>query len=372
MSFENISWLKIIVISSFVFLFIIILVYILSIFFKIPEQIKKRFSAKHLYLLLFIFPIFYLIYFNFIYNEADPNSYIISGPKSLDYLEKVSLILIGSGIFSATSKYINNLVIFKEHFEDVIMSEKFEKLITNKLASVPFSDEHLSQLENIHKVWEKITLFKYEQKFPELMNKLRKNLKNGLIDENELNSYYKNFKLQINIKLLENDIVQINEISSSTLIPKSEEDIPVDFWVSTNTKDKNNIYAKFISEKTKVNGKKFEDSINGKLELKESNDGENHVKHYKFNLKGSSEYHLEREVEMTQYLIKDRLYGFTISKVVDDISVHIQCCDKLDVFFTSVDEKEFREDNHILPGISYINRDVILPGDVFYLFIFKK
>lgn len=365
---ENYSWTKILLILVFAILFLIIVFYILSLFIKIPNQIKEKFTTKHVYLLLFIFPIFYLVYFHLIYNKDNPDTYIISGPETLKYLYQISLILVGSGIFSATSKYINNLVVFKEHFEKVIMSDKFKKLITEKLTSIPFSDEHLSQVDDIHKMWKKITLFRYQQVFPELMNKLEKKLINDLLTE--INSYYKNFKIQINIELIEPNVIKINEITSVTLIPKSTEDIPVNFWIST--KDDGDIYSKFIPEKTKINGKNFDIATEKDIELTESTEDGMNVKHYKFNLKDCSEYHIEREIELTQNLDVDRLYTFASAKVIDDISIHIQYCDKLNVFFSGICNNKFRTDNLLLPGKAYINRDVLLPGDVFNLFILKK
>lgn len=369
----QINWTKILVVSSFIILFIIILFYILSILFKIPEKIKKKFSSKHIYLILFIFPAFYLIYYHFIYDETDPNTYIISGPETITYLGRISQILIGAGIFSATSKYINSLVIFKEQFEKIIMSEKFDKLLSDKLTVLTFSNEHLSKLNNLQENWKTLTLCKYQQKFPELMTKLNRNIENELFIENNLNCYYKNFRIQVNFELLDNDFVKITELTSCTVIPKSSDKVPIEFWMSTNKDDDEKTYSKFIPKETKINGIEFNEYIDDKdLIEKTSSINDFDVKHYTFFLNGKTEYHIERKIEMVQNLKEDRLYGFASNKIIDDISVHLQYCDKLNVFFSSIGKNIFNKDNQLLNGQSYINRDVLLPGEKFNVFIYKK
>jgi hypothetical protein len=56
------------------------------------------------------------------------------------------------------------------------------------------------------------------------------------------------------------------------------------------------------------------------------------------------------------------------------MSINLKHDEKLDLFFSSVGKNTFNIENHIRSedSISYINRDLLLPGEKFKVFIFKK
>lgn len=366
------NFLNILIIFCLFILSIVIVVYVIDKLLKLIPYLKKTFNliVKYNYLILMPFPVLYLIYYhNFWKGGTDPSVQFL-GTETAEYLKQLSIIFFSGGIFSATVKLINSLVIFKKHFKDIIISKEFDEILTKKLDILTFSNDHLLKQNNLDDIWKKVTLCKYEQKFPELMNKLKNNLENELFFENNLTCYYKNFRTQINLELLDNNVVKITEISSFSIVSNSVETFSIDFWISSNSVDEGDIYTKIVPEKCRINGMLFEDK------LKEVDPAEKvpakTIKSYQFELNGNTEYHIERSVEMTQNITDDRVFSFSSSRIIDDMSIHIQYCDKLDVFFSSVGKNYFQPDNQILNGKSYINRDVLLPGEKFKIFIFKK
>ena len=112
-----------------------------------------------------------------------------------------------------------------------------------------------------------------------------------------------------------------------------------------------------------------EDFFNDSNPIKE---GEYFKKIFKHQLVGKKEYHIDRCIEMKQKLHEDRMYSFSSSKIIDDIYINLVTCDKLNIFFSPVDKNVFVKDNIDFAGTNFANRDVLMPGEKFKVFIFKK
>jgi len=66
------------------------------------------------------------------------------------------------------------------------------------------------------------------------------------------------------------------------------------------------------------------------------------------------------------------MYSFSSSKIIDDIYINLVTCEKLNIFFSPVDKNVFVKDNIEFTGTNFANRDVLMPGEKFKVFIFKK
>lgn len=358
----------------FIFSMIVVLYAVLGIVKILPilRSAAIQFS-QYIYLFLIPAPLFYLFYYYVFYEEGVPETYLLESQEITNYLRDVSLIVFTGGIFSAAVKLINSLVIFRKNFERIIMSEKFDEMLTNKLELLTFSNEHLSKLNNLEGNWKKLTLCKYEQRFPELMNKLRNNLENELFQENNLTCYYKHFDIRVKIELLKGHLIRITELASFTIVPNSNQKIDIKFWVSSVEEDNEEVYTKLLPEKTEINGTLIENKIKELENLeRETHSVNNFRKNFEFTLEGETEYHIERGIEMAQDLRSDRLYSFSSSKIIDDISVEFEIDDALDIFFSTVGKNKFTKNNKHGNSLGYYNRDVLLPGEKFNVFIFKK
>lgn len=321
-----------------------------------------------MYLFLIPFPLCYLIFYYQVYDSG-VNTNI--SKEVAEYLEKVSIYFFSAGIFSATFKLINSLVVFKNHFKDIIISTEFDEVLTKKLEVLALSDDYLLQRSDLKEIWSRVTLCKYEQRFPQLKEAIREKMENDLFHENSLSYYYKNFRTQINYELLEDNIVKITEISSFTIISNSSDPIVMDFWISTddiNNANEGKIYTKYIAEKCRMDGIS--------LDIKEVDTNiVNGIKLYKtFNaeLKGKKEYEIERSIEMTQNIDVDRVFSFSSDRIIDNFTLKINPCKKLNIFFSPVGKNKFNLDNQIHEGQSYVSREILLPGEKFQTFIYKK
>lgn len=367
------------------FFAITIIIYFARKYFAILGHIWEilKLVFNYFYVVLIPIPIIYLMYYYLFFDAEKADTYIFNSIDLIKDLKNLSFWFFTAGAFSAATKIISNLNIFKTQFENIILSEKFsnkfkeillsndfESQLTKNFEILTFSQENLNKQPNLDKIWKDVTLCKYEKHFPQLMEKLRDKIENDLFAENNLSYYYKNLRLQVKFELLEDDIVKVTETSSSTLISNTDSEIDIEFFVTSHESDSEHIYTKIIPSKTKINGEVFEDDFfNDSNPIKE---GEYFKKIFKHQLHGKKEYHIDRCIEMKQKLHDDRMYSFSSSKIIDDIYINLVTCDKLNIFFSAVDKNTFVQDNIEFTGTNFANRDVLMPGEKFKVFIFKK
>jgi hypothetical protein len=334
---------------------------------------KKLFEGalNNLYLILLFLSIsYFVLYTILIFNKEYLGSWE-NKDYWLEFFKNIALIVFSAGIFTSSLKYLQYIKVFEKEFERILLSQTFHSKIKESVESITYSNEHLLKQSDLDKIWKRVTLSKYKQRFPELMNQLTKNLENELFEENNLVCYYKNFQMNVNFELLKNNLVKITERSHFSVVSNSEEEVKIIFWVSSANKgNENGCYTKIIPENTKIDGKIFD--INSFNSLEEISENGIYIKKFEFILSGKSTYHIERCVEMTQNLNDDRVYSFSSSKIIDDLTVNIQYCSDLNVYFSKVGKNTFNNIGNYSNGISLSNRDVLLPGEKFKVFIYKK
>lgn len=334
---------------------------------KLREPLKKNY-----FIILLLFPSFYLIYYYVFYlPQKDTSSSLMVRPETADYLLNASLTFLGTGVAATALKWLNNLAFFKKQFSEIIKSEDFSNVLSEKMKELAMSGDYLLQRNDLEEIWKRVSLCKYEQKFPELGAEIQKKIENEFYVEKSLDYYYKNFRMQINLSL-EGDIVKVVEISSFTIIAHSEDEIIVNFGTTSPVPDSDGIYAKLNEDNCKYDGKKLE-LITHKHKNENNEDDPLNV-HFTAKLKGQKRYVIERQIEMTQDLKDDRTYSFASSRIIEDLAINIKLDEKLDIFFSPVGKNNFPLDNQVrgANSIGYISRDLLLPGEKFKVFIFKK
>lgn len=361
-------------------LVLIITLLLLVIFYynkleKIKIYLLKILSVinTNLYLFLLPFPIIYLLFYYFYYlpnvglfkNDIEQTPFFCR-EEIVDYLKSISIIFFSGGIFSATVKLINNLIVFKKNFQRVILSDEFDYLLKDKFQILALSDNFLLNRTDIQDIWSRVTTCQFQQAFPELKDSIIKKLENDFFNDKMLTYYYNNFRIQINLDLLENDIVKITEVSNFEVKSRTNESVYIDFKISSSNKDNDSIYTKLIKEDCKLNNNEMVLS-----EITTINDNKN-IKTFNAVLQGNTSYIVERKVEMTQDLNDDRVFSFSSSIIIDNMTVDIKLCDKLNMFFSVVGKNKFSNDNHLGDKNTRICRDVMLPGEKFKIFIYKK
>lgn len=350
---------------------IFVIVYLVRKYLKILPTVwaTLKLVFDYFYLVLIPIPVFYLIYYFLFFNKDKQETYIFNSAELIFDLKNLSYWFFTAGVFSASSKLLSNLVIFKKQFNKVIMSKEFDDLLGRKLEVLTFSHDSLSKQSNLDEIWKRVTLCKYEKSFPYLMQKLNKNLENELFEENNLSAYYKNLRLQVKFELLENDIIKITEVSNCTVVTNSDNRTEIKFFLRSNSQDEKNIFTKIEPTQTKIDGVAFD--LEKFENIQAVRDGDSFVKTYNHTLQGKTEYNIERYIVMQQKLSVDRIYSFSSSKIIDGMHINLQYCSKLQVEFSSVGKNNFTDDNIKLDGICLTNRDVLMPGEKFKVFVFK-
>ena len=334
----------------------------------------KNFLGENLYLILLGYAFLYLIFYTFYYFNNDFNCFLKEYDNYIEYLKALSLFAFTGGIFTVALKYIQYLKVFENEFDRIVDSPKFNEKLEATISGITFSEPFLNKQTDLNEIWKKVTLSKYKNEFPELYDKIEKNIINELFQDNSLTKYYKNVQISYELELVDDYEIKVKEFSSFTIIRNNTKSFSWDFFVSfvrdfsEEVKTETNLLN---VERTKVDGKEID--IN---KCKILNEEENEFytrKKYSYELKGKNEYHIERCFEFSQKLNEDRIISFSSSHVIDDLSVFIKKCDKLEVVFDPVGKNKFYK-NEIFSGarLSYINRDVFLPGEKYKLFVFKK
>lgn len=332
----------------------------------------KTILRKNYFIIFLFFPIFYLIYYYAFYLTTDDHSsFFWLRSEAAEFLQNASLGFLVTGTSIGALKWLNNLAFFKKQFTEIIKSKDFSNVLSEKMKELALSDDYLLQRNDLEEIWKRVSLCKYEQKFPELGPEIKKKIENDLYVEKSLDYYYKNFRMQINLSL-EGDIVKVVEISSFTIISHSEDSIEVNFGTTSPVDDSDGIYAKLIDENCKCDGEKLILTTEKHKNDKGEDDPKN--THFTAILKGSKKYIIERQIEMTQDLKDDRVYSFASTRIIEDLSINIKLDKSLSIFFSPVGKNIFHLDNHITSpnSIGYINRDLLLPGEKFKAFIYKK
>lgn len=363
------AFLNIVLIILLFLVIIVVMVFIVDKTIKFWPTLKEgaEIIIKYMYLFLIPFPLCYLLFYYYVYDAGQNTNIELA---TAEYLEKISIYFFSAGIFSATFKLINSLVVFKNHFKSIIISKEFDEVLTNKLEVLALSDEYLLKRSDLKDIWARVTLCKYEQRFPQLKEAIREKMENDLFHENNLSYYYKNFRTQINYELITDTIVKITEISNFTIVANSTDSILMDFWISTDdvtSSAEEKIYTKYIPEKCKMNGvgldiKEVQNNKSSNLKF---------FKTYNAELKGKTDYEIERSIEMTQDLEKDRVFSFSSDRIIDGLTIKLNPCKNLNIFFSPSGKNIFNLDNQIHDGQSYISREILLSGEKFQTFIYK-
>lgn len=365
-----------------VILSMVILIAAVALIFYAADQALKHSSLfhglkgwmkKNYFLILIAFPLFYLIYhytFYLPYHSADARSVWLQ-EDTAEMLWSASITFLVTGTVTAALKWLNNLAFFKKQFSDLIRSDDFSTVLSEKMKELALSDEYLLARNDLEEIWTRVTVCKYQQKFPELTEEIQKKIENDLFLEQSLSYYYKNFRLQINFSI-EDNIVKITEISSFTVISHTTEKIEINFGTTSPVVDEGEIYTRFIPEGCKCDGMPLMLSTGDGQNIGNNNIVSDVI--FKAPLEGSKKYIIERQVEMTQNINDDRVFTFSSSRIIEDLSLNLKYDDKLNLFFSPVGKNVFHKDNQLrsLESQSYISRDLLLPGEKFKIFIFKK
>lgn len=285
---------------------------------------------------------------------------------NFSFIKELSVVIFSAGVFTTALNFLDSLNVFKKNFKEIIVSEEFENLITSKIELLAYSEEHLRKQNNLDNIWKTVTLCKYNNDFPALFEKIKSKLDNNFFNRNNITYYYKNFQLNYSFELIDNDIIKVIEKASFTIIRPNHEKFEFDYYTMFSKDDDQHnptIEMKFKnnSDPDFQNSEPKREEISDKIKLICSNI-----------LHGHLEYHIESTNISFQNINNDNLYRFGSGRIIDDLTVTIDNCENLNVTFAEVDNNKFYTNSLITDRKSYINRDILLPGEKFILFLHKQ
>lgn len=206
----------------------------------------------------------------------------------------------------------------------------------------------------------------YNKQFPELNPKMKEKVNNDLFKKNVIEYYYKNMQSHYEIKLLKNGLVSIIDKSSYTVVRPNNNKFNWD--VTANYLDDDKASSTISVDVTNLKNKRIDDNLatisrkNGFINKKLS-----------LELSGHKEYHIERNITAVQDIDKDRVFSFGSDRIIDDLSFTVKHCDKLGVYVDKIwNNKLYEDKSKGINDIAFINRDLLLPGEKFKIFIFRK
>ncbi|UNY99762.1 hypothetical protein MQE36_05305 [Zhouia spongiae] len=362
--FQYVSTDKLLLIIS-ITVILILIIYVYKSYKDLrPVTLKvMRFLIKNLFLFLLI-PAIVFFFYDYFFGEEITNP---SHKRAHEFLLDLCKILFSAGVFSVGLNFLDSLNVFKRNFKKIVMSNEFDELMTNKIDALAYSPSHLLKQNNIEEIWQTVTLCKYKKEFPELYDKLKSKIRNDLFTKNNISYYYKNFQVNYKIKLLEDKYLEINERTSYTIIRPNRDEFEFDFSTSFNIEDENNgVDVKFYIK----NGEQrdFEE-----IECVEETIKKIKKKTFSKMLSGHKEYHMESDVVLKQNIDEDRHFAFGSARLMDDLTVFIEHDKNINVIFKPLNNnKLYHNGTHHDDKHSYINRDVLLPGEKFIMFFYRK
>lgn len=355
---ELVSSAGIIVIVVMAVLLALFIIFYALDFFRMREQVSKFlvFIRKYLFL-VFTLPAVVILVVHLLYGNI-----LTSDAKAYNFIFELSKIAFSAGIFTTSLSYLDSLDMFKKKVNEIIISDDFSKVLTDKLEILAYSEEHLNKHANIEDIWKTVTLCKYSKGVPEIKDKVKSRLQNDLYKLSTIEYYYKNFQVTYEATY-NNGYVECVEKSSFTIVRPTTEPFWFDFKTTKSNVDPN---AKTDVSFACLN----EPSINfASITPSVTNSPTEEVKHYSQEMSGHKEYHFEGEVRMVQNLQDDRYYSFSARRVIDDLTINISPGIGINVTFVPVGGYRFYPNNAATPNVeSYINRDILLGGQKFILF----
>lgn len=315
------------------------------------------------------FLIFYLIYY---FNSGVHDS-LKNYSSLIDFLKSLCILSFSAGVFTVTLKYFQYLKVFESEFNRIINSKAFEIKLQDVVSSITFSEDFLNKQSDLTEIWKKVTLIKYRKEFPELYLKIEKNIKNNLFENNSLDKYYKNVQISYEFELAEDDkTINVKEFSSFTIVRNTTDNFFWEFFLTfartMEEEDKNE--TTLLNESfTRIDGEKMDLK---KCQITNQEENEKFIrKKYSYPLSNKKEYHIERCFQFSQIIDDDRIVSFNSSHVVDDLTVRIKLCEKLQIVFEPVADNRFNRENIFQDRICYVNRDVFLPGEKYKIFLYR-
>lgn len=323
---------------------------------------KWDFTWKHkLTILTYLASIYLIFYTVYTFNEK-VNDNLFEYDNWMRYLSQLSILIFTSGMFAAALKYLQLLEVFKDQFNEYIDSSKFDNKLKDNLKLITFSDEYLLQQGNLPTLWKQITLCMYKKEFPLLYDKISKKLRNEFFVKSNISYYYKNFQISYFVEKNCDKSVKITERSSYTIVRPTTEEFSFDFTYRALENDDFVKDVQFI-----VNVITTGHSFKADIKNAKKDDG-----HYEFKIEnklfGHLEYHIERIVTTYQNIELDRIRTFGSDRIIDDLSFTIDSDDKVKVTAHFLGKNKFYHNGAFEDGVeAYINRDVFLPGQKFFL-----
>lgn len=369
--FESAFWNVVaILVASLLALYIVL--FVISLITKAIPAIKNM-ALKiidYFYLVLIPFPAAYLIFYAASLEEGKLNSDFFLSTEVALTLKDLSIWFFTAGIFSATVKYLNTITYVKKKFKEIVLSKEFDDVLSRKLEIMAYSKDYLKEHANIEDLWRKVTLLKYESEFPSIYSKLKDIVYNEYNEKNT-SFYYKHFTMDFYLKLNDNGNDIEFEINTNFTIVRPNKD-PFE-W----TFDHEVLTELLQTEESNVKVYNLDQGQEAdyKHESREVVPGRDNFSLVKlvYKLEGKEEYHIKHKRKFTQDIENDRYYGFGSKRILDDLKVNIEHCDKLKVFFTNVNGvkfiKEIKEEKNIQ---THIHNGLIIPGEKFKLFLIRK
>lgn len=334
-----------------------------------PLKNGINFLGKWLYIILLVPAFLFILFYSYYLFNENAGERLKEYDGLIKYLGQICLLFFGSGIFTVALKFLDSLNVFQNNFRKIILSEEFDNLLTNKIEALAYSKDHLIKQENLEDIWETITLCKYQKQFPSLYEELKQNIKNDLFSKDNISYYYKHFIIHYDFSLAnDNCTVKIVNWTKYTIVRPTRESFVWDFKMKLLKEDDESNQVDIKFSVTNQDGIVFETD-----DLEESRDGLFIEKRITKELSGHIEYHIDRKITSYQNIDKDREYSFGSDRIIDDLDITIKHSNNLNVFFTSVNKNNFRKEDLLRDNeYSYVNRDLLLPGEKFKLFLIRR
>jgi len=326
------------------------------------QKVKEYLLPIVLILGIFLLAIYFIFkYFDPLYFQTHLNGF--------KELFGISLAILSSGIFLAVLKWFQFMGFFKVELQNIIGSSQFDQKLQDTFQEVLYSDEFLKKQKNLDVIWRRVTSCLFKSEFSdEISEKVNSKLEDVFFHNSKLSHYYRNYIINIEVHLDENNFLHIKETTEVKVIRPNAGKFKYDFCYYIDKTDINDTISAVNCTFIKIDSKE----LNLTELLVESNNDKEIIKKAIVEVEGKQEYNIISEIELIYNIDIDYEYKFFSERIIDYIRADVKFSNNLRVLFVPIGNESFVDINSTSQNLVKVYNNLLLPEKGFRLIFIKN
>lgn len=280
---------------------------------------------------------------------------------SYSLLLGVFMLLVGysgwipSGTIVEVLKVVGSVIISSGVFSAIVRSSQFTDIYKDELKKIIYCDEHLKERKDIHDLWHKTSRQLYQDKFPELSNKISNALKKYFPIDQE--HYYEDYHYRIDISFAKDNpsFITLTEREEYTIVASGQhKEIEYNSYCSFNTTQKDNDISDYELVSFLVNDKLDMPSEKELVKKVDNKNGKITVKHKRVFV-GENKYKISKEEVKTYSLDIENTKSHTANWLFNGYKMEVTYPKDLKLeFYEKGTHGYFKKEKRNINGVNFL------------------